>query len=152
MWWPQLKDQLDKLKEEQPSSTKKPRSATRHREEEILEELLELGRNTQRLLNSPEVLLPKSYLRSLLRQADVGDIRRFSRLQHELEEIHSEVIALEPLFASLAEEHPECQGIGERLERLHRALHIAIDRPMRFPSPRSRHALLFRDIDQEGEK
>ncbi len=63
IWWPKLEQDFDSiLKDDQgekPASKKVDNSA-------ILEELLTLTRINQKLLRSPEELLPEDYLRSIL--------------------------------------------------------------------------------------
>jgi hypothetical protein len=65
VWWPQLKEQLDALQEHGPKKEDKPRSAA-PQQNIILEELLELVRNQQKLLRSPETILPPEYLTNVL--------------------------------------------------------------------------------------
>jgi hypothetical protein len=66
VWWSQLQERLDHLLPEAAAPTtneKKTKSAKGTGEQsEILEELLELTRNQQKLLNSPEAILPPAYL------------------------------------------------------------------------------------------
>lgn len=66
VWWPQLDRQLTELRDNAPQTSemdagKQPADAA------ILEELLELARNQQKLLRSPEALLPPDYLSHVLR-------------------------------------------------------------------------------------
>lgn len=68
VWWPQLKTELDKL----PDSTKVAPKKSAEKvggTEAILEELLTLVRNQERLLRAPESLLPPSYLAYAFREA-----------------------------------------------------------------------------------
>lgn len=66
VWWPNLKETLDKIKgeasEEEKTSPEKTFSL------EILEEILELTRTNQKLLRSPETLLPPNYLEFLFNE------------------------------------------------------------------------------------
>lgn len=70
MWWPRLEEDLNKLLEElkvQQKSGKKE-VTTLHQDEssEILEEILELARRQQKMLSSPETLLPADYMKYML--------------------------------------------------------------------------------------
>lgn len=67
VWWPQLENSLNSIndhREDQKTLNKQ------NHKEEILEELLELARNQQKLLRSPQELLPPDYVRHLLRIHD----------------------------------------------------------------------------------
>lgn len=66
VWWPRLKARLDDLQKKSPKS-KAPNRAT----EDVLAEILELVRGQQKLLSSPEELLPPGYIEFALRQARV---------------------------------------------------------------------------------
>jgi len=73
MWWPRLKGRLDDLQsaaQEAPvadlDASAKP--GTDDRQGAILEEILELARSQQRLLRSPEEILPPGYLVDLFRR------------------------------------------------------------------------------------
>jgi hypothetical protein len=61
VWWPELKGELDKLPEP-PKSAGKKSGDKRPDANAILEEVLTLVRNQERLLRSPETLLPPEYL------------------------------------------------------------------------------------------
>jgi hypothetical protein len=77
VWWPQLKIELDKL----PEPTKTPGKKVVEKpggSEAILEELLTLVRNQERLLRSPENLLPPPYLAYALQEA-VPEMKRSRR-------------------------------------------------------------------------
>lgn len=66
MWWPNLEDSYNKLKTE---FEKKDiiQASDKAKQEDILEEILNVVRSNQRLLRSPESLLPQDYMRSLLK-------------------------------------------------------------------------------------
>lgn len=68
VWWPILKEAIDKLPKEahEPGPPEKP--LKEKGVPSILEELLELVRNQQRILRSPEMLLPPEYLDAVLRK------------------------------------------------------------------------------------
>jgi hypothetical protein len=63
VWWPHLKTRLDELQKARPK-TKSPDRPT----DDVLAEILELARGQQKLLSSPEELLPPPYLDFALRQ------------------------------------------------------------------------------------
>lgn len=69
VWWPKLEEQFINLKGKQNKSdnTKKNTKAGAVLNEDILEEMLELLRNQNIILNSPMELLPKTYLQSILK-------------------------------------------------------------------------------------
>jgi hypothetical protein len=73
-WWPDLDDRLIHLRLPDPQS----KSETERGDTEILEEVLELVRGQQRLLATPETLLPPSYLKSLWVEGPNLHIRRGS--------------------------------------------------------------------------
>lgn len=60
VWWPELETQLDKIIKDTPKSSSKQTSG-KVGTETILEELLDLVRNQQRILSNPEELLPQNY-------------------------------------------------------------------------------------------
>lgn len=80
VWWPQLKIQLDKLIANIPSNPKFKKDVEKN---DILEELLELVRNQQRILYNPEALLPPEYLMSIFESSQA--LRgRVSRTDYEI--------------------------------------------------------------------
>jgi len=77
IWWSVLEEQLDELLSELekkkidkslPPQTKKDNGV------ELIEEILELVRSQQRILNSPEDLIPENYLRYVLATRQVAEI------------------------------------------------------------------------------
>ncbi len=78
VWWPKLKEKLEPLLPEMHTATQaetKVKSDSSREGSEILEELLDLARSQQKLLTSPEILLPREYLHSALaRLARFDDI------------------------------------------------------------------------------
>lgn len=66
VWWPRLEEQLNEIEDPSSRATEPTESASGGHEHssEILEELLELIRHQHRILNSPDELLPRSYLES----------------------------------------------------------------------------------------
>ena len=58
LWWPKFKEEIEKIEIKENVKNKKSVSKTDSR----LEEILELSRRNQRLLNNPERLFPPEYL------------------------------------------------------------------------------------------
>lgn len=80
VWWPKLQEALTHLageplakvgSEKGSAAPKKQRS-----EREILEEILDLARNSQKVLNSPQSLLPPDYVEFLFRRAGIRESGR----------------------------------------------------------------------------
>ena len=64
VWWPSLEQSLNKELNETPEEKS---SSKRINKDELLEEILELSRTNQKILRSPEVLLPPDYIEFLFR-------------------------------------------------------------------------------------
>lgn len=64
VWWPSLEQSLNKELNEKPEEKS---SSKRINKDELLEEILELSRTNQKILRSPEVLLPPDYIEFLFR-------------------------------------------------------------------------------------
>lgn len=63
IWWSILEESLNKIKDEkQDEKTESKEKSTKN---EILEEILELARTNQKILRSPELLLPPDYFENL---------------------------------------------------------------------------------------
>lgn len=62
-WWPQLEKKLDAIVGEESDEATEPKRST----EDILVEILNVVRSQQRLLSSPSDLVPREYLRSMLK-------------------------------------------------------------------------------------
>ena len=66
VWWPKLEEALNEFEPPVQSEEKSSKgNRSRQPSTEIMEELLELLRQQQRLLNSPEELVPRRYLASI---------------------------------------------------------------------------------------
>ena len=65
VWYPSLQDELNKIKKEFKDEEPKI-SEPEKGKQEILEEILELTRINQKILRSPEIVLPPDYLRKFL--------------------------------------------------------------------------------------
>lgn len=73
VWWPKLKEKLDSIEKEisstksqTPSKTSKVKTKEVNKSEEVLEEILSLVRSQQRMLKSPEKILPPQYILDIL--------------------------------------------------------------------------------------
>jgi hypothetical protein len=70
VWWPQLDAQLHDLqtqtRDQETGSQKKHRKISLEDSGEILEEILDVSRQTNRILNSPTTLLPIDYIESVV--------------------------------------------------------------------------------------
>lgn len=140
IWWPHLKASLDNLKSEQPAiSQTSPKIDT----SKVLEEILELVRNQQRLLSNPTELLPTSYLEYALSRAGINgriasdQARILERLFEYAERIKSALedpeIAKDPsAILPLATEVKE--GLQHVLRR-YRLPSLARPRKTDFPDP-----------------
>jgi hypothetical protein len=126
VWWPQLREQLDALPPEDDQQSLVLRAEATNKDA-ILEELLELARNQQKLLRSPESLLPPDYLEFVLRK----------RLRPSLEardgSFHHRVMRVEKLVRQLRDTLPDSSAVDEltfEVERLHSIAHN-LERPAR---------------------
>lgn len=76
VWWPHLEANLNKLLEQLSTQEKSEKKQVVDLKQsggsEILEEILELTRDQQKILSSPEKLLPVSYFRYVLRRTDIN--------------------------------------------------------------------------------
>jgi len=99
VWWPQLEEALNQV--ETPTDAEaKPSKGNRNPQPspEILEELLELLRQQHRLLNSPDELLPRHYLASVLdrdRELMPEHHPAYSELQRAWQEIERIILSFE---------------------------------------------------------
>ena len=73
VWWPKLEEKLNIIEKEISSSkskatvkTAKTSSIDSNKSDEVLEEILGLVRNQQRMLRSPEEILPPEYIQDIL--------------------------------------------------------------------------------------
>ncbi|WP_053436301.1 TIR domain-containing protein [Sporosarcina globispora] len=98
VWWPSLKEDLDALldAEEVVEVQKTEASETNPYTSEILEELLELARNQQKLLRSPTELLPPQYLSDVIQRSEpipLGAIKELNSLSRDGIIIANELIS-----------------------------------------------------------
>ncbi len=137
VWWPQLNDNFNLIKsaEEEPI---KSQQKNKEKTPEILEELLELARAQQRLLNNPPSLIPPEYFAFVLEQSGIRESRRpFER--EILERIHRNLIELEAFIQKYSKDHPEIIEAMALLERVHRYFHELPGWPSHRASRRPRH-------------
>ena len=66
VWWPNLEESLEAIKEE--TSEEEKTSTDKTFRNEMLEEILELSRTNQKLLRSPEILFPPEYFEFIVRE------------------------------------------------------------------------------------
>ena len=94
VWWPKLEEQLSSLLSESHQSSQQKDKHVKNKDEdassEIIEEILNLVRTQQKLLTSPEGLLPRGYLRDIL--ADSGRVRLHPKAQKELELYYMDLV------------------------------------------------------------
>lgn len=97
LWWPKFQEEMSKIEIKEPGKSKKALNKT----ESMLEEILELSRINQRILNSPESLLPPQYFEMLNRQHRIYQsdnifdhpmFRRMIRSYHELDDFCNHVL------------------------------------------------------------
>ena len=146
VWWPHLEVDLKEL--EKSAEAPKPAIAPPDEKGKILEELLELVRQQQRILNNPEMLLPAGYLEFVLSRVRVTerDSGRDLRYRREYASLHEEVIRLERVLSTASSTSPELAEAARMADRLHDHLH-AIE-----GGSRGRRARLAERIIEEGKK
>lgn len=66
VWWPNLKESLNAIKSEKSDNEKD--YSEKKLNNEMLEEILELSRTNQKILRSPEILLPPEYFELIMRE------------------------------------------------------------------------------------
>jgi hypothetical protein len=124
VWWPHLKERLDTLVTtlDQEASHGVDGSEQR-RPTALLEEVLDLVRSQQKLLRSPEVLLPSAYLAHIMRRADREGVHG-----RDSKAAHSFVVALERkidgfIAAEAAPTVADLMDMRGDLDQLHDLLH-----------------------------
>jgi len=93
VWWPHLKEKLDALNvDKEPKAA--PEAAEQRKPTALLEEVLDLVRSQQKLLRSPENLLPPAYIAYAVRRAG-RPARDLDRLTTPgAEELHDTIMEL----------------------------------------------------------
>ncbi|WP_417799883.1 TIR domain-containing protein [Tenacibaculum sp.] len=133
-WYPTLQEELKKVTEEfktEEADTEEPEKE----KQEILEELLELTRINQKILRSPEVLLPPDYLNDVLRER--GDKRAmifYDEYRHFNKELEHMIYRLKELVDRYSGEKmpvdEEFMDLVMRMSEIHDRTQM-LDRRMR---------------------
>lgn len=135
-WWPDLKEQLDKLLSNMPTyliEKQVPEENNSSNNNDILEELLELSRAQQRILTNPEEFLPRNYLNKVL--GEKGEVL----LQEPIKELlisYNELIVI----AKSMEERYEIEEIGalkDVINQMASTIHYFRRRVVRRPITRT---------------
>lgn len=122
VWWPKLDDKLKELSDsagelvEEPEEPKDPDS-------EILEELLELSRRQQRLLNDPEKLLPPEYIDYSIRISDNIEYEGSNDVIEFVESIHEDIIEVESHIEEIEVPSPRIEEAERMTSRIHSKVH-----------------------------
>jgi hypothetical protein len=117
VWYPQLEKELRAIGHLPAEGHEHPDE--KDRTTKMIEELLEMGRQQQRLLNTPEVLLPAGYLEFVLERIQPS----WSHDPLKLESLHRHIIELEKPLAQAMAQYPELTILAEGLSQLHHAVH-----------------------------
>lgn len=125
VWWPHLQTQLDECMKKVPRPSDEAKSQ-QPESPAVLEELLDLARQQQKLLRSPEEILPPGYLRSVLREGNLArpgrgqDIPAWRYLKIQVDAIRKVVADLlerpKPLLS--ASEAEELQSASLKLREV----------------------------------
>lgn len=81
VWWPSLDETLKKIMSEKEDGKTQTKKSTK---DDMLEEILELTRINQKILRSPETILPPEYIEHILRTRDRMTTPRERRLFDEI--------------------------------------------------------------------
>lgn len=130
VWWADLQTRLDAITDDGPPADQTPELPASNA---ILEELLDLARNQQRLLRSPDELLPPEYLSFALDRTEFHS-RRALDSEIALDRLHGEIIEAEQLLGAFPE---SCQDAPAYLElrRIFVRVHDLIHRYQRRRPP-----------------
>lgn len=101
VWWPQLEAALNPLETHAVARTSLSKKTTNTEPADILEELLELSRNQQRILSDPSSLLPPDYVEYVLGRLGPKSPNEDKR-ERILSKLHHDVIDIERLAVDLA--------------------------------------------------
>lgn len=140
VWWPELKKVLDDIiKNESKVLIKENeilKDKNQNSESEILEQILDLVRQQQRILNDPEALIPPNYLKNILKYG-VGD--QFI-IRGEMEELHSQIISLERYVRDCHRNGDEIsiEELRRKVSEVHTLCHQVMDRTIRSARIRGR--------------
>lgn len=150
VWWPQLKESLDDLKEHEDEYAPPPDDGVVDTSD-ILEEILELARTQQRILSDPEQILPRKYLDYILRRSPY--LRRPDKYQEHgaIEELHERIISLERLLKRRADEDDTLSEALALVSDAHDLIHEVLRRPRRKNPFIELEKPLFDEVSDEGE-
>lgn len=91
-WWPDFETKINALKAQQPSTLE---AVDKAQPDDVLEKILEIVRINQRLLNTPEQLIPPRYLNTII--TDVLSNARPERFQRLVPMVDQTLVRLEDL-------------------------------------------------------
>jgi hypothetical protein len=77
VWWPNLEESLNKIKSEESDDEKQ--HTEKDLSNEMLEEILEISRTNQKILRSPDILLPQDYFEFIMREKGNRDFSEKDR-------------------------------------------------------------------------
>jgi len=131
VWYPHLRKKLDELASAEKDEAV-PEVAEQRRPTALLEEVLEIVRNQQKLLRSPELLFPEKYIRYLFRKS--GAISRVEEGDKEVmmqrEAMHDAIIELEKHLKP-GDEAIDLETVQRTVKKLHDQFHRRFGRPFR---------------------
>lgn len=139
IWWPELEKSLKAARADGADSEAVKTRSTKPAGTAILEELLELARQQQRIINDPEQLLPRRYLEYALRSIEASGAT-LERNEH----FHALLAELQMILQPHITELPKLTAAMEIIDRLHRE----VDRTRRRRlNSRQFH---FAEVEPEG--
>ena len=142
VWWSELDLKLKEIEVPSPEKVQKTNKLSESAEQsnEILEELLELARSQQRLLRSPEEILPSSYFQHIIEKYPIGkgihpgalhDLRRsIQKLQllvSEAKENNKRTISLKSTEDILKRLQVPLRHIERRVHSIRKSRHLFED-------------------------
>jgi len=128
-WWSDLKNSLDNLSKAIVSNSKVVKKDPQ--KNEILEELLELSRNQQRLLSRPENLLPPNYMEFIFDRFS-GVRPRLPSKEYDI--LHKDVIKLEEFIREKLKDGEEKAFITSLIRNIHSGVHKVRNTRIRRPT------------------
>ena len=145
VWWPQLEKRLRELEQALPAAPSALAALTPAAQaaepSEILEEVLELVRQQNRVLNDPTTLLPPGYLESIL-----GPVRERMEGHPVFEDLNERWIAVqEQINRAREKDQPPSEAIFRAIDRLSGPMEYVLERYSRFPGARRRRRLALPD-------
>jgi hypothetical protein len=162
VWWRRLEDKLKEVQHRLQPATSSHSPRTSRSRDDLLNEVLELVRSQQKLLNTPEKLLPVDYVRTVLRRpirdnhpvyADLAGT--WTRVEGLLENADSgNLAALEELFGELQIVGTLIRYVAQRTlspSRVHSYFGASADRPSLVrPSQERAEAIEESQLENEG--